>query len=271
MAWGFNSRQDDFLNEMRSMFEQVIANANMTRVSEVETSMQSHSEEIQERENELIDRERVLEQKQEELMQMQLDLEHKQQELETRNAQLKEKEQALAVISESQVASEGDWSKFYHLLEGMKQDVAEIVRRDELMKSLHAELQQHNRNLHAEIIKPLLLHLVNVHKRMLETYQHYCKLSVEENSDIYKKLLEAINNNILLIRDTLEEEYDWCYFEPKEGDDYSPKEYNALRTVETDDPQKVGKVAICVAGGFREIATGRIIRPAIVSIYKLNK
>ena len=153
----------------------------------------------------------------------------------------------------------------------MKQDVAEIVRRDELMKSLHAELQQHNRNLHAEIIKPLLLHLVNVHKRILETYQHYCKLSVEENSDIYKKLLEAINNNILFIRDTLEEEYDWCYFEPKEGDAYSPKEHNALRTVETEDLQKTGKVATCVTGGFREIVTGRIIRPAIVNIYKLNQ
>ena len=153
----------------------------------------------------------------------------------------------------------------------MKQDVAEIVRRDELMKSLHTELQQHNRNLYAEITKPQLLHLVNVHKRMLETYQYYDKLSVEEYPEVYKKLLEAINNNILLIRDTLEEEYDWCYFEPKEGDVYSPKEHNALKTIETEDLQKASKVAVCVTGGFREIATGRIIRPAIVSIYKLNK
>lgn len=271
MAWGFNSRQDDFLNEMRNMFEQAIANANVVRVAQVETPVPSDSDEMQERENELMERERALEQRQEELTRMQLDLERKQQELETRDAQLKEQEQALAAASESQVAMEGDWSRFYHLLEGMKQEVAEIARRDDLMKSLHAELQQHNRNLYAEMVKPLLLHLVNVHKRMLETYQHYGKLSVEENPDIYKKLLEAIHNNVLLVRDTLEEEYDWCYFEPGEGDDYSPKEHNALRMVETDDPQKAGKVAVCVTGGFREIATGRMIRPAIVSIYKLNK
>lgn len=271
MAWGFNSRQDDFLNEMRSMFEQAIANANVVRIAQVETPVQSNSDELQERETELMERERALEQKQEELTQLQLDLEHTRKELETRAAQLKEQEQALATASESQVIIEGDWNKFYHLLESVKQDVAEIARRNELMKSLHSELQQHNRSLYADIIKPLLLHLVNVHKRMLETYQHYGKLSVEDNSDVYKKLLEAINNNILLIRDTLEEEYDWCYFEPKECDVYSPKEHNALRTVETDDPQKAGKVAVCVTGGFREIATGRIIRPAIVSIYKLNQ
>lgn len=270
MAWGFNSRQDDFLNEIRSMFEQaMIANANMVRAAQEETSMRSNSEELQKIENELNERKCALEQKQEELTQLQLDLEHRRQELEIREAQLKEQEQALAADSESLI--EGDWSKFYHLLEGMKQDVAEIVRRDELMKSLHTELQQHNRNLYAEITKPQLLHLVNVHKRMLETYQYYDKLSVEEYPEVYKKLLEAINNNILLIRDTLEEEYDWCYFEPKEGDVYSPKEHNALKTIETEDLQKASKVAVCVTGGFREIATGRIIRPAIVSIYKLNK
>ena len=191
MAWGFNSRQDDFLNEIRSMFEQaMIANANMVRAAQVETSMRSNSEELQKIENELNERKCALEQKQEELTQLQLDLEHRRQELEIREAQLKEQEQALAADSESLI--EGDWSKFYHLLEGMKQDVAEIVRRDELMKSLHTELQQHNRNLYAEITKPQLLHLVNVHKRMLETYQYYEKLSVEEYPEVYKKLLEAI-------------------------------------------------------------------------------
>ena len=83
MAWGFNSRQDDFLNEIRSMFEQaMIANANMVRAAQEETSMRSNSEELQKIENELNERKCALEQKQEELTQLQLDLEHRRQELE---------------------------------------------------------------------------------------------------------------------------------------------------------------------------------------------
>ena len=72
------------------------------------------------------------------------------------------------------------------------------------------------------------------------------------------------------VLDTLEDEYDLIYFEPTIGDAYNPKEQNAIKIEETDNPVLGGTVKDVIYGGFKETSSDRIWLKANIIVYRLK-
>ena len=150
------------------------------------------------------------------------------------------------------------------LLEGM-------AYKDKLIKELHEELHKNSLAIQAEQAKPFLKNITKIHERIAKTYWHFTKEGAGEQAELFTQLLKNTEGNMLMIQDMLEDEYDLLYTEPSVGSPYVPKEHQALRSLPTSDPSKAGTIAECIYGGFKGIASGKILKPAIVAVYKLDE
>ena len=143
--------------------------------------------------------------------------------------------------------------------------------KDKIIKDLHEELQSHNRDLHAEIVKPLLKNMIKMHQPLTKTYKFYENTEAKSSPETYTRLLREVENCKLHIQDILEDEYDLEYFEPTIGSAYSPKEQTAIRTVITDTPEQAGTIKEFHYGGFRNTTTNKIFQPSTVTVYKKSE
>lgn len=175
-------------------------------------------------------------------------------------------------VAPSAVAEDKTLAGLMAKLAEMQSLLEENNRKDAIIKELHAELQEHKRDIYSDLTKPLLNNILKIHKNMYELYLHFSKSQgKEDNAPTIEQLLKALDNQVVSIKDMLEDEYDLEYFEPKIGDAYSPKEHHALEALETGDESLVGKIHACKIGGFRNVNTEKIFKPAFVSVYKSNK
>ena len=133
--------------------------------------------------------------------------------------------------------------------------------KDKIIKDLHEELQSHNRDLHAEIVKPLLKNMIKMHERLTKTYKFYENTEAKSSPETYTRLLREVENCKLHIQDIL----------PTIGSAYSPKEQTAIRTVITDTPEQAGTIKEFHYGGFRNTTTNKIFQPSTVTVYKKSE
>lgn len=175
-------------------------------------------------------------------------------------------------VAPSVVAGDKTLAELVTKLNAMQNLLEENNRKDTIIKELHAELQEHKRDIYSDLTKPLLNNILKIHKNMYELYLHFSKNpGKEDNPSTIEQMLKAFDNQVVSIKDMLEDEYDLEYFEPKKGDVYSPKEHHALEALETGDESLVGTIYACKIGGFRNVNTEKIFKPAFVSVYKSNK
>lgn len=137
-----------------------------------------------------------------------------------------------------------------------------------IIRDLHHELQQLKKGLLESISRTYAMDIVNIYERICDTNAHFDLSAESFDAASVKRLLE---NNILYISDLLEDEYSIEKFEPQPGSDYKPKEQKAIRTVDTDDEAKSNTVAECHSAGFRDMTSGRTLRQARVTVYKLKE
>ena len=159
-------------------------------------------------------------------------------------------------------------------LEELKAQVAKLAEavdnaayQERMVKELHLELQQYKKGFLEDLTKGYLADIIQVYERVADTNSH---LNPDDETVDVKALKRLLENNMLFISDLLEDQYSIECFTPQPGDDYKPKEQKALKTEATDDPAKANTVAACIACGFRNYETGRIIRQAKIKVYKLS-
>lgn len=175
-------------------------------------------------------------------------------------------------VAPSAVSKDKTLAELVTRLNAMQNLLEENNRKDSIIKELHAELQEHKRDIYSDLTKPLLNNILKIHKNMYELYLHFSKnLGKEDNPPTIEQMLKSFDNQVVSIKDMLEDEYDLEYFEPKKGDAYFPKEHHALEALGTDDESLVGTIYACKIGGFRNVNTEKIFKPAFVSVYKSNK
>lgn len=159
-------------------------------------------------------------------------------------------------------------------LAGMETALKDSQHKDALIRDLHKEMESLKNDFYASLRRPLIKSIIAIHRRMDER-QKYMEKSVDAEGADYKALLdEAVKNmdfDCTSVLDTLEDEYDLIYFEPTVGDAYNPKEENAVKVEETDNPALGGTVKDVVYGGFREASTGRVWQKANIVVYRIKK
>ena len=128
--------------------------------------------------------------------------------------------------------------------------------KDDLIHSLHQELEKHQTNLYSSMQRPFILSIIDIDKRMNDRIKYTRKLfnSAKEPED-YKNIAEQMCKNFQFDRrtllDTLEDEYDLTYFEPVSGEKFNPKEHSVIKTIETGDSSLANTIQDVIYGGYK--------------------
>lgn len=146
--------------------------------------------------------------------------------------------------------------------------VKDFTYKEEINNRLHDELQKYKNGLRKEFVTPLLKGVIREYDRTMRQYRYYsAEAQTSEYGDAFANLLKQFEMTAFGLLDLLSD-YDIEPFEPKEGDPFNGKEHKPLELTETDDETKNNTIAECIACGFRDISTDRMMRHAEVKIYK---
>lgn len=156
--------------------------------------------------------------------------------------------------------------------EEIKRYVEDRDAINENMRAMHKELERFRGDFYAKITQPYLMAMLDLHKRFYDAYAHFDQLDNTETdmSALYQNLMREFNSAISALSNRIYNDFGVEYYEPKEGDEFNPKEQQPIQVIETDDHTLHRKVAKVIYGGFRNIDTGKILRPARVASYKAN-
>ncbi len=153
----------------------------------------------------------------------------------------------------------------------LKELIGDVSYKDKLIKELHEELQKRNRDFLAELSKPYLKNIVKIFERLSGTYRVASRPEYKEKEQPFELLLRALESDKLMVEDMLNDEYDMECYEPAAGSPFVPREHTALQSLPTTDEQLGGTIVECRQQGFRDMNTGKIFKPAMVTVYKLEK
>lgn len=154
-----------------------------------------------------------------------------------------------------------------------------LEQRDDVMKNMHKELEKLQNNLYAKMLKPYKNSIVMIYDSIARTYEYYKTEAAKVEVGAYDKLIEQIKHFMLLITDTLSDEYDLDIYIPEVGALFAKGQHRVNRLIPTTDENQnnvIAKVCQCgfsymvfdpARGAEREV----YFRPAVVDVYKYNK
>lgn len=142
--------------------------------------------------------------------------------------------------------------------------------QDENVKAMHKELEKFRGNFYAKITQPYLMAMLDLHKRFFETYAHFDHLdnSEADMNQLYSNLMEQFKSAVDALENRIYNDFGVEYYLPQEGDDFNPKQHQAFEVVTTGIESYDKKIAKVIYGGFRDLDTERILRPARIACYK---
>ncbi|WP_369716937.1 nucleotide exchange factor GrpE [Leptotrichia alba] len=125
---------------------------------------------------------------------------------------------------------------------------------------LHKELQEYKNDLYFQLIKPLIMDLINMRERMRKAVKYFSKETGEKKVEILESYVEEIetileNNNIEI------------YETKKEENDYKVKKQRIVKQIKTSDEKLHGKICNILTNGYIYTEKDKIIFPERVEVY----
>lgn len=142
--------------------------------------------------------------------------------------------------------------------------------QDENVKAMHKELEKFRGNFYAKLTQPYLMAMLDLHKRFFETYAHFDHLdnSEADMTQLYNDLMTQFKSAVDALENRIYNDFGVEYYLPAVGDDFNPKAHQAFEIITTGDETHDRKIAKVIYGGFRDMDTERILRPARIACYK---
>jgi molecular chaperone GrpE len=153
-------------------------------------------------------------------------------------------------------------------LDGLQSQFDREVRaeatREKVVDRLHAELQEYKQDLLLGVLRPVFVDLIQLH----DDIGKMVAAQGEPGGDV-RRLLDIMQGYQQAIEDILDRQG----VEPYTLDDvtFDPRRQRAVGTVPTDDPALAKTIAARIRKGFRTLASDRVIRAEIVSVYALRR
>lgn len=156
------------------------------------------------------------------------------------------------------------------LAKELRTQVAQRDAQDENMKEMHKELEKFRSNFYAKITQPYLMAMLDMHKRFFESYAHFDHLDNTEAdiAQLYNDLMGQFKSAIDALEGRIYNDFGIEYYLPQVGEEFNPKIHQAFEITTTGIESNDKKIAKVIYGGFRDIDTERILRPARVACYK---
>ncbi len=153
-------------------------------------------------------------------------------------------------------------------LERIEKYLDDNAYKDGIIKKLHTDLQERSGDFLGQLKRPYLKSIIRIHERLSNTLDASTKPEAMADTEALAKTLKKMNGDVLMVQDMLDDEYDLEYFRPIPGEKYDPRAHNALRSIPAPSPEKAGTIVECRIGGFSEQSTGKVVKAAIVTVYK---
>ena len=142
----------------------------------------------------------------------------------------------------------------------ISQKILNIDFEKNIVDKLHKELQDYKDDLYFQLIKPLIMDLINMRERMRRAVKHSSKETDEKKVEMLESYVEEIetileNNNIEI------------YETKKEKDDYKVKKQRIVKQIKTSDEKLHGKICNILTNGYIYTEKNKIIFPEKVEVY----
>ncbi len=144
------------------------------------------------------------------------------------------------------------------------QKIAHTTHEEKIVDQMHAELQKYKQDMYAQLVRPILLDIIEMRDSILRMSANFAaKPEGEQNIP-----LKTFSDYAYDVQDILEKNNITIY-DSKEGDEFSPIKQKAIKKVTTPVEELHGKIAESLSSGYEYL--GRPISPEKVVVYVYQK
>lgn len=151
---------------------------------------------------------------------------------------------------------------FQALQQGFDSKIKYDKSKENIVDSLHRELQTYRDGLHFQILRPIFTDLISMYDDLSNLLKY--NKPVEGENETVSKLRQSLVSFQETIESTLESHGVTVII--VEGDQFNPQKQRVVRTELTDDPLKDRLICEHIRKGFEY--DGRVLRPESVVLYK---
>lgn len=144
------------------------------------------------------------------------------------------------------------------------QKIQRIAHEEKIVDQMHAELQKYKEDMYSQLVRPILLDIIEVRDSILRMSKNFAAKPAEEQ----KVPLKTFSDYSFDIQDILEKNNITIY-SGKLGDTFSPIKQRAIKKINTPVEELHGKVAESLSSGYDYM--GKIISPEKVVVYFYEK
>lgn len=144
------------------------------------------------------------------------------------------------------------------------QKIAHTTHEEKIVDQMHAELQKYKQDMYAQLVRPILLDIIEMRDSILRMSASFAaKPEGEQNIP-----LKTFSDYAYDVQDILEKNNITIY-DSKEGDEFSPIKQKAIKKVTTPVEELHGKIAESLSSGYEYL--GKPISPEKVVVYVYQK
>lgn len=144
------------------------------------------------------------------------------------------------------------------------QKIAHTTHEEKIVDKMHAELQKYKQDMYAQLVRPILLDIIEMRDSILRMSASFASRPEGEQNIPLKTFSDYAYD----VQDILEKNNITIY-DSKEGDDFSPIKQKAIKKVTTPVEELHGKIAESLSSGYDYL--GKPISPEKVVVYVYKK
>ncbi len=135
---------------------------------------------------------------------------------------------------------------------------------EKIVDQMHAELQRYKEDLYSQLVRPILIDIIDIRESILHVGDNYAsKPEGEQNVP-----LETFIGYTYDIEDILDKNNITIY-DSNKGDTYVPLRHKVVKKISTHDEELHGRIAECFSSGYEYM--GKTVIPEKVAVYVYQK
>lgn len=155
-------------------------------------------------------------------------------------------------------------SKLDHLTQLFTQKIQHTTHEERIVDQMHAELQKYKEDMYAQLVRPILLDIIEMRDSIIRISNAYVQKPEEEQ----RIPLKTFSDYSFDIQDILEKNNITIYVS-EEGDTFNPVKQRALKKIKTPVEELHGRVAESLSSGYDYL--GKTISAEKVAVYVYEK
>lgn len=144
------------------------------------------------------------------------------------------------------------------------QKIQHTTHEEKIVDQMHAELQKYKDDMYAQLLRPILLDIIEIRESIRRVSASFASKPEEERV----VPLKTFSDYTFDIQDVLEKNNINIY-DSKEGDDFSALKQRAIKKITTPVEELHGKIAESLSSGYEYM--GKTISPEKVVVYVYQK